>query len=309
MIKNIPSFKEFEDVSKQCLTQSFNLLYKVYEDYYNYDEIIREEVSIDQIWKHNSGTIRTSLILLNQGIETFIKSVICKTSPLLLIEKNRAEWPSLPSRTDKDFDSLYTISGEALLTTFCAVENDITISDELIQFIEKIRQKRNKSIHGTNKVSDTAAELLENILKAYTFFFGKDEWFFALKIYNFKNPLFGYFDSNYEYSLSYSYLDMTLELLGKKKLNKYLKVNITSRPYYCPECKRAIENEGDYLESKWAFLKPNKQDSKIIICINCAAEFNVTRKDCEDEKCEGNVIHDYGDERTCLTCFKDQKNK
>lgn len=88
MITRLPTYKDFEDVSKQCLTQAFNLLYKVYDEYDEYDdEVIRAEVSLEQIWTHNSGTIRTSLILLHQGIETYMKSAICKTTPLLLIEK------------------------------------------------------------------------------------------------------------------------------------------------------------------------------------------------------------------------------
>ena len=137
MITNLPSSKDFEIVSKQCLTQAFNLLFKVYQDYKEYDEVIeKDEIPIEKIWEHNSGTIRTSLILLHQGIETFMKSVICTTSPLLLIEKKRTDWPSLPSNADKDFDSLYTISGEALLTSFCAVPSKIKIDDNLINFID-----------------------------------------------------------------------------------------------------------------------------------------------------------------------------
>lgn len=90
MITNLPVSEDFEIVSKQCLTQAFNLLFKVYEHYEGYDYLIKkDEIPIERIWEHNSGTIRTSLILLHQGIETFMKSVICKTSPLLLIEKKK----------------------------------------------------------------------------------------------------------------------------------------------------------------------------------------------------------------------------
>jgi hypothetical protein len=307
MIKNLPTFQDFEDVSKQCLTQAFNLLYKVYENYNEYnDDAIREEVTLEQIWKHNSGTIRTSLIILHQGIETYMKAAICKTTPLLLIEKTRTDWPSLPSRADKEFDSLYTISGEALLTTFCAVPIDITITEEFIQFIESVRQKRNEAIHGANKISISAKELIDNILKAYTFCFGKDAWFLESGNYNFKNPLFGYFDWGFEYASSYLYLDFALDMLGKKILNKYLKTDITGRAYFCPECKRTIDGDYGYLESKWAFLKPNKPDSTNLHCVNCGIEFNVIRKDCFKSDCKGNVIHDYGGEITCLTCFEYQ---
>lgn len=152
MITYLPTYKDFEGISKQCLTQAFNLLHKVYDNYNEYDDETRVEVSLEQIWEYNSGTIRTSLILLHQGLETFMKSAICKTTPFLLIDKTRADWPTLPSRTDKKFDSLYTISGEALLTTFCAV-SEKEINEEFIEFIEIIRQRRNEAIHGANKVA------------------------------------------------------------------------------------------------------------------------------------------------------------
>ncbi len=310
MIKNLPTHTDFENVSKQCLTQAFNLLYKVYENYNEYDDdTIRSEVSLEQIWEHNSGTIRTSLILLHQGIETYMKSAICKTTPLLLIEKTRTDWPTLPSRTDKEFDSLYTISGEALLTTFCAVPTDIKVDEDFIKFIEAVRQKRNEAIHGANKVTISAADLLDSILKAYTLCFGKDAWFLETWHFNFTNPLFGYFDWDFEDAVSYRYLDFALDILGKKKLNKHLKADILGRGYFCPECKRTIDREYGKLDSRWAFLKPNKPTTKVIHCVNCDVEFNVMRKDCLEDDCKGNVIHDYDGEETCLTCFAYQENE
>lgn len=308
MITNLPTHKDFEIVSKQCLTQAFNLLFKVWENYKEYDDdVIMSEVSIEQIWEHNSGTIRTALILLHQGIETYLKSAICKTTPLLLIEKPRADWPTLPSKADKDFDSLYTISGEALLTTFCAISKN-KVSKDFIEFIEFVRQKRNGAIHGVNKTSISSEELLDNILNAYTYCFGKDAWFLETRGFNFENPLFGYFDWDIEYAIAYKHLDFALDILGKKKLNKYLKSEILGRSYFCPECKRTIDGDYGYLESKWAFLKPNKPDSTNIHCVNCNAEFNVIRKQCKEEDCKGNVIHEYDGEETCLNCFVYQEN-
>lgn len=37
-----------------------------------------------------------------------MKAVICETSPLLLIDKPRKDWPTLPSKEVIDFSSLYT---------------------------------------------------------------------------------------------------------------------------------------------------------------------------------------------------------
>lgn len=308
MITNLPTYKDFENVSKQCLTQAFNLLYKVYDNYNEYDDdVIRAEVSLKQIWEHNSGKIRTSLILLYQGIEAFMKAAICKTTPLLLIEKIRTDWPTLPSRADKEFDSLYTISGEALLTTFCAV-SEKKITEEFIEFVEIVRQKRNEAIHGANKLPTDAKELLDYIINAYTYCFGKDAWFLETRNFNYENPLFGYFDTDFEYAFAYKNLDFVLDILGKNKLNNYLSIDILGSAYFCPGCKRTIDGDYGHLESKWAFLKPNKPDSTNIHCINCDTEFNVLRKNCTVEECKGNVIHDYDGEEICLTCFEYQVN-
>ncbi|MGO4773239.1 hypothetical protein ACEN2I_16370 [Flavobacterium sp. W22_SRS_FK3] len=307
MITNLPSSKDFEIVSKQCLTQAFNLLFKVYENYEEYEDLIeKDEIPIEKIWEHNSGTIRTSLILLHQGIETFMKSIICETSPLLLIEKKRTEWPSLPSSNDKNFDSLYTISGEALLTSFCAVPSKIKIDDNLINFIEQIRQKRNEAIHGVSKLSITPKELFENILEAYTYFFGKNTWFLEMWNFNFENPLFGHFDWGFESVISYQYLDFAEFMIGRKKLNKYLKIDITGRNYFCPTCKETIDHEYGDLQSKWAFLSPNEPNSKEIQCVNCDAGFVVQRKDCVESDCKGNVIYSNSIDEFCLSCFMPQ---
>ena len=306
MITNLPTEKDFEEVTFQCLTQAFNLLFKVYQDYQDYDETVQEEVEMSRIWEHNDGTIRTSVILLHQAVETFMKSVVCNTSPLLLIEKNRADWPTLPKKSDKDFDSLYTISGESLLATFCAVESSIEINDKLIIFIEKIRQNRNKAIHGASKISIKPTDLLEDILKTFTYFFGKDSWFLHLSNFNFKNPLFGYFDWDFEDAMSYEFLDFAEFMIGKKRLNKFHSIDLTGRRYFCKICKDTIDAEYGHLESKWAFLKPNKPTSENLYCVNCNAEFNVIRESCSNENCKGNVLYRDNDveENICLTCYE-----
>jgi hypothetical protein len=235
-----------------------------------------------------------------------MKSSICEVSPLLLIDKPRKDWPSLPESDNKVFDSLYTIGGEALLTTFCAVPGGITKGSALINFIEEIRRKRNHAVHGTNIRDITPKFVTQNILNAFTIWLGKDSWQTKLRQNLIDNPLFGYFDADYENAISYKFLDFALSMVGKSELAKHLSVNIKTRPYFCPECKRQIEHEGDHLESKWAFLHPNGPASTTIYCANCQESFTVQRKKCNIDGCKGNVLFDdpewYGG-YVCLTCF------
>lgn len=312
MIVNSPTKLDFDTVAKENLTQAFNLLFKVYENYLDYDdEIIKGEVPIEDIWNHHNGTIRTTLILLHQAIEGLMKAVICETSPLLLIDKPRKDWPTFPEADDKDFDSLYTIGGESLLTTFCAVNTDIDINSSLITFIEEIRQKRNQAIHGTNISNVTPIYIIENVLKTFTTWFGKDTWHIELKRNILENPLFGYFDYEFESAISYKYIDFVLFLIGKTTLSKHISVDIKVRQYFCPECKHDIEGNYGTLESKWAFLNPNKPTSTNLSCVNCHQSFKIKRDKCNIEDCKGNVLFDDIDntgELICLTCFQTQED-
>ncbi|HUC81361.1 MAG TPA: hypothetical protein VMR70_10620 [Flavisolibacter sp.] len=308
MIVNSPTKADFEKVAKENLTQAFNLLFKVYDNYIDHDdEVIREEVPIDEIWSHHHGTIRTALILLHQAIESLMKGVICETSPLLLIDKPRKDWPSLPTAEDKDFDSLYTIGGEALLTTFCAVHSTIERNSELINFIEGIRQKRNQAIHGTNIKDVEPTYIIENVLTTFTIWFGKDSWHKELKNNLLQNPLFGYFDADYESAISYKFLDFALLLLGKATLSHHLSINLKNRSYFCPECKRGIERDYGTLKSKWAFLRPNEPTATSISCLNCHQVFDVVREKCNINGCKGNVLYDdpeWTGAKICLTCYE-----
>ncbi len=308
MITNLPTFEDFEKVSKECLIQSFNQLFSIYKKYYEYydDETINNEVCKEEIWEHHSGTYRTIIILVYQAIETAMKAEVTKVTPFLLIEKNRNDWPTLPNNSNKDFDTLYTISGESLLNTFAAV-NQSFLTNEKITFIENIRLLRNKAIHGAdNLTSLNVKSLLLNILETYVVFYGKNSWFDDLKDFNIKNPLFGYYDWNFENIQSFEYLDFVLEIIGKKQLNKFVELEINGREYFCPNCKHIFDGDFGYLESKWAFLKPNEPDSEIIECLNCTYETKVERKDCLNEGCKGNVITK--DDERCLVCFEYQEN-
>jgi hypothetical protein len=307
MITNIPTKSEFENVAKENLTQSFNLLYKVHTESIDLpDEIMKEEIPAEEIWIRHHGTIRTALILLHQALEGLMKSSICAASPLLLIDKSRREWPSLPESHDKDFDSLYTIGGEALLTTFCAVPGEIVKDNALVDFIEDIRRKRNQAVHGTDIRDLSPNYIIKNVLNAFTIWFGKDTWQTELRQNLLDNPLFGYFDADYENAISYRFLDFALSMIGKSELAKHLSVDIGARPYFCPECKRQIECEFDSLASKWAFLHPNDPASTTICCASCQQSFPVIRKKCGISGCKGNVLFEDADWHggdVCLTCF------
>lgn len=307
MIINQPKYKDFEILGIQCLCQSFDMLFKIKENLNEYfeDEIISEEVKEDSVWKYNKGAIMTSFILLHQGTEALMKSEIAKQSSLLLIENNKADWPTLPESKDKDFDEFQTISGDKLLKTYCAIVDSTKVNKAFVSLFEEIRIIRNKFVHSVpNKVVNYSF-IIGKILDSFTFFFGIDKWVDILKKVYVENPLFGYYDYEAEESLFMKRLDFAKESIGIGKLNKHFSIDLKSRTYYCPRCNSELF--GDFsseVDSKWSFLYPNSGTSTRIKCLVCQKEYEVKRIKCQQDSCKGNVIiNSKGYDELCLTCF------
>lgn len=304
MIKNIPKAKDYENVAKQCLMQAFNIIFE--EDklfLYNEDDDLRNE-----FWKYHLALLNTSVILVYQGIESLMKSQICKESPLLLIELKRPDWPTGPGSNSKDFNDLFTIGGDSLSKTYFAT-NQVSLTDqEVLNFTEEVRIARNRIMHGTDHNDLTPEYVIGIIIKTFTIFLGVDAWWNTTRDFMINNPLFGILDEDYEEAQLYERLDYVEEIIGKGMLNSNFSLNLKCRRYLCPWCWTSLGQEGQDLESSWAYLVPQKTPNvKEIHCLNCKRTNEVIRKSCSDEGCKGNVIYSTEDgDEICLTCGIEQ---
>lgn len=300
MIKNFPTYDEYVSLAKDCLNQSFEMVYEIGE-YINSIESEKLfetlEITKDDVWKFNNGKIRTSIVLLHQAVDALLKAKICEVSPLLLIEGDKTKWATLPDSKDKNFNDYYTIGSEQLLHVYCGIK---PITKEIISFINELRLKRNDAIHGLSVKDLTPKFTIMGVLKAFTYFLGKSTWWETVhdKLYN--DPTFGLDRSKEDFL--FKRLDYVEKILGLKEMNKHFTLNINTRSYFCYSCKDSFEIYGGEMDNKWAFLSPNKPDSKNIFCLSCQNHFEVERKNCIDGNCKGNVI--YNDR--CLTCFSEQ---
>lgn len=300
MIVDLPKKEDFEVVAKEHLTEAFLILFRIYENYYDiYSGKSLTEYPIKNIWEFQKPALRTALVLLYQGLESILKSKIAEVSPLLLIDQKRNDWPTSPDSKTVPFDTLYTFSGESLLKTYLAI---IPEDKSFLILFEDLRKKRNSGVHGKDLVNIDPKYVLTAILTTITKWYGPDEWFKLLKENICNHPLFGSFDSNYESTQSYKYLQFTLDLLGRKTLSKHISTNIKGRPYFCPDCTFYMETAMDKLEKKWAFILA---DSKLH-CINCNNSFEIERRECDFPPCPGNVLYEGIDDGhyLCCTCQK-----
>jgi hypothetical protein len=298
MILNQPTKQDFENVSKQCLTQAFNIVYEIDKDL-----IYVEDVPNEDVWEYHLGDLSTSLILVYQAIEAFLKSRICESTPLLLIDLKRTDWPSMPNSEDKDFNELFTIGGESLIRTYCSVVAPARVNVELTNFIEEIRLTRNKIMHGVSRNYLDPEYLISAILNTYTFFLGKDSWWLSMRELYINNPLFGIFNTNFEEASLVDKLDYVEGLLMTSEFRKHFSLRLNARRYFCPWCYDSLWLEDREIETKWALLIPqSKSGTTEIKCINCQRQHSVIRKPCDNEGCKGNVLYEEGNRLQCLTC-------
>jgi hypothetical protein len=306
MINNIPTPQEFENLGLDCISKSFEMLFTISNKYneISQDEIISQEVSKEEFWRYNDITVRTSLIVLFQGIEYLMKMKVTEKSALLLIENERAEWPSLPQKKDKNFDELMTISGERLLGVFCAVTNETTNLNDFVLRFEELRSNRNKLVHSTGINNLDHKYLVKEILYFLSEFYSKTKWIELFRKMFISEPAFGYWDWDVENAYFYKVLNFVEESLSKAEINKYLNYNIKSRRYYCPECTYWLKrHEFEEVIPKWAFL--DTEESNVIYCVICDKNHQIERKDCIISECKGNVVSSVNIEDQCLTCFEE----
>ncbi|MBG8555043.1 hypothetical protein [Hymenobacter guriensis] len=242
MITNLPNSEEFESLAKNCLVQAFDLIFATDKAVFDFGE----EALKEDVWRYSQGKLNTSVVLIHQAIESFMKASVCLTSPLLLLEGRRKDWPVLPDQENKDFNEFYTTPAEALLRTYAATTK-IPLSPDVVSHIEAIRTLRNQIVHGISRTQLTTKILVENILDTFLFFQGKNAWWEALltefiqhPLSHAPNQLFGV-----ELALFAERLDYVEAIIGKAKFAKQFTINTKSRRYYCPFCKIQWSREMD----------------------------------------------------------------
>ena len=326
MLTAVPRPDDYKNVGIECLIQAYKSIFSVD------NSEMRPGVDRGDIWKYHVIVLRTSIVLIHQGIELLLKSEVAKKSPLLLIDQKRGEWKTLPNSGDESFTDLYTIAGNDLLRTFYACIPTASIDEAFIGHFEDIRVKRNKIVHSLGGEEIAPEDVLKLILWTFTYLLGQDSFWESVLDKFYKHPGHEVGDEELEFEeiQQYIHLDYLEGILGRGELNNHFQIDLKARRYYCPTCSARdgvlVKGDGtveEYPSGKWAFLSPNAPDSTGLECLVCREHFEIERKDCapsEGEACKGNVIYldeqgetdeDTGDvyeedSYICLTCMRDQ---
>jgi hypothetical protein len=304
MIINIPKPKDFERQSVQYLMQALNLIYEKERELEHFDEDEQKKTK-DEYWAYHQGILSNSLALLFLSLENYLKREICNVSAFLLLADAPTKWKS--SKNTKQFNELFIHQFDDLLVLYLELGLG-SIDEYAVVKLEELRKKRNQVTHAV-LIEKLTSEYVMNIFYTFVrYIWGPKVWWDKLKDHIFNEPIFGEYDSDIERAHLIFYIDFFVSYFGLKRTGEILGINLKQRRYYCPYCDYWLNYDAYIDEAKYAILFPNKPKSTNLYYIVCDQNYKVSRRNCVDEDCRGNVIGVIDKNETCLTCRTIQRN-
>ena len=301
MIKNIPDYLHLQSIGRNCISRSILTMTDEYIEYI--ENVAKYELygtTFEEFSAWNYLNTSTSIILLHQGMEAYMKALICKDSPFLLIDEPHINWPVSPSSRDKDFNSLFQISGIKLITVFSAIYSRTELLKvDSYKLFDDIRILRNEIVHSDPSNTVETKIILSHALRLLNIF-ENGQVLNAIRDNFFSNPLI---QNNEERKITFRDRINSMEtIIGKKSLSREIDFNLKARRYHCPDCSKLLNEAND--NNKYVLLKPNDPRSTLIECLICGNQYSIVREDCSQLNCPGNVIYiTRENDSLCLTCF------
>ena len=302
MIANIPTHDDFYKTGEELLVFSWDIVAKLL---INLDDaqcfgVDKEEVS-EEYWSLASRQLSTAFAMTQQGVEFILKGRICEISPYLLISDSPSRWPSPNNTGPIEFSKFRTLDSQDLVKVLDTFSNN-KLDDRFIQRFNDLREKRNVIMHSlSTSLNLHFSEVIETLLFMHSTLFPSKSWAKIRKegISNHPNSELG--GSDYVSNEVCREMDIIINLLTPVQVEEFFKINKAGRAYFCPKCCSDANHDIDF-EFKLARLTSRNSDCSSIYCPVCDSEYQVTRKDCDDDKsrCLGNVISDT--HSICLTC-------
>lgn len=299
LVKNKPSSVDYYRSGKELFDFSWNVITELLTtfdeaEYYGVDP---DEVS-DAYWKAATRSITTALSVTQQGVEFILKGKIAEISPYLLISDNPRSWPSPYDRNDIEFSEFRTIDAQDLIRTHDTF-SDQAFSGEFIERFNFLREQRNKLMHSVDKnIEVSVAQVVDAILYMHTNLFPNESWPKVRLQFLRQSPTSEFGSWEVAVNRVCWETELAIKHLTPKQVKDYFNIDKKQRAYYCPKCLDDANTKVGF-EQKLARLTSKTSDANELYCPICDDKFDVTREDCGDESCLGNVICESG---TCLTC-------
>lgn len=296
---NIPKARDFFTTGKELLDFAWDVVTQLLKnlDEAKYFGIDPTEVS-EGYWLSARRRLTTALAITQQGIEFILKGKIAELSPYLLLADPPGKWPSPYENPVIDFSTFRTIDAQDLVRvhdTFASKHLD----KRFVAKFHELREKRNRIMHSVDmNLTVHVKDVVDSLLFTHKELFPNEGWGSVRLSFLETAPESELGPCDFVVNTIAWELELVLDLLTPAQVQKYFGIDKKQRRYICPQC-YSNANKDDGFEHKLALLKPEDPGSTSLYCLVCNVTYPVSRRDCEDSGCPGNVISEDG---MCLTC-------
>jgi len=305
MVINIPTAEDFYSSGEELFNFAWDAIAKLIKnlDEARYYDVDKDEIR-DEYWEGANRTLSTSLTVIQQGVEFFIKGRIAEVSPYLLISDPLIKKPGLytEASVSVDFSKFKTIDANDLVKVHNIFSNT-ALSEALETKFNEMRERRNAIMHSVSKLNGLKVkEVLEYLLFMHREFFPTRTWAERRVHYLEQSPDAILFTEEFAISATHIEISETIKLLSQSEVLKYFRIEKNQRAYYCPKCKSEAYSDNP-LEIQLARLCSKEPNEKKLYCPICNLQHPVDRVKCaeiNESSCLGDVIS--SEYKICLTC-------
>lgn len=313
MVENTPTADDFYTSGEELFNFAWDALLRLVKnlDEASYYGIDKEEVS-EQYWEGAKRTISTSLTIIQQGVEFFLKGRITSISPYLLINDPPSKWPSIDingsvQKNTISFAQFRTLDAQDLVKVINTFSH-YSLDETFVERFNKMRERRNAIIHSVSNTDDlNVKQVIESLMFFHKYFFPDLTW--PSRRYHFLSysPDAELDEKNWALNVTIFETSLVIQMLTPSETESYLGIDKKMREYFCPKCLN--ESDRDISpEVPLARLKSKDTEETNLFCPVCNKSHNVIRKQCDENyskfidnhSCPGNVISE--EYSQCLTC-------
>jgi hypothetical protein len=233
------------------------------------------KTAIAKHWNAKQLLLNNAFSLLQQSLEIALKARIAEVSPFLLIAGDPRSWPKAKDGSNViDFSSFRTIDAVQL----CGAVNAVSaapLSNEFIEFYDRLRQSRNKIAHlNASAIIIEVKFLLIDILTAQKHLFPdvrlttfRYEYLRSTEQYDDRDNLFS--GDDYTPDVMTSEVKTALQALDSHHLKEFFFFDDAKDAYRCPHCLEGRSQSDDEREFV-QFIGPDSMQ-----CIVCLSNYSV----------------------------------
>lgn len=307
MITDIPTADQFHTAGVNHIYLAWQIAMQATQDYDEVDWLAEKLTPAEEgaartiFWTKSQPALANAFGLVQQAMEMALKGRIAGVSPYLLISRDPRDWPRGSDRDPVPFSAFRTLDAADLvkvLNTVAATPFD----DEFRTFWEDVRRERNVLMHAVSTTAYDPAILIRNILRAVEALFNEVRWPQRLLAMQADGKYAGFGLDGGEQNVVMEQIETALRHLTPAEAVRYFGFNKRQRAYLCPRC--WSDADRDWQEdwpSHAQLLSKSPRESRLH-CAVCDRTTDIERRDCTNDGCKGNVIH----QDTCLTCHADQ---